>query len=148
MRPAGVVAGTIFFLCHIMPALAQSPALVPSESESVPQILGTPRLLLHQKFKEVLPEAAPQNVQPISPGDGYATVSYSIGTDAQRQYLTEWIQYLARTLPETIGNSSGTYVVTLRIKGPDEHFDLHEPIIAIHGPGRELSCFLTKRSTT
>jgi hypothetical protein len=90
-------------------------------------LLGEAHLLLHQKFeKAVVPfDARP----PISTGNGYATVSYSIGTSAQRQNLTAWIQYLAQSLPQTIGNSDGTYLVTLMIKGPN--LSIKEPLIAI-----------------
>jgi hypothetical protein len=71
-------------------------------------------LLLHQKSEAgSVPSAA---IPPISPGEGYATIGYSIGTIAQRSNLTKWIEYLAQSLPATIGNSDGTYVVTLRIK--------------------------------
>jgi hypothetical protein len=144
MRSARALIGTLFFLGHIMPTLAQSPTVISSESDSVPQILGAPRLLLHQKFEEPAVRAAPSEVPPISPGDGYATVTYSIGTSSQRKNLTSWIQYLATTLPATIGNSSGTYVVALRIKGADKHLDLHEPIIAIQWTTERAFLFFDK----
>jgi hypothetical protein len=42
------------------------------------------------------------------------------------------LRYLAATLPATIGNSDGTYIVTLRIKGLNNNgLDIHEPILAI-----------------
>lgn len=110
--------------------------------DAVPNILGTPQLLLHQKSEGVIVPFDAQAVSPISPGNGYATVSYSIGTDAQRQHLSEWIQYLAESLPNTIGNSDGTYVITLRIKGTN--LDIKEPIIAIQWTTTKAFLFFEK----
>jgi hypothetical protein len=121
------------------------------DNGGVPQILGVPRLLLHQSF-----ERAPMSVdaqggpvsfdapESIAPGEGYATVSYSIGTNDQRKNLAAWIQYLAATLPATIGNSSGTYVVTLTLKGGDGKLDIREPIIAIQWTSERSFLFFDK----
>ena len=107
-------------------AIAEDTATVPS---------GTAfSLLLHQKSEgTVIPFTASP---PISAGEGYATISYSIGTAAQRANLTKWIEYLAQSLPTTIGNSDGTYIVTLRVKASGfgtqgNDIDISIPIIAI-----------------
>jgi hypothetical protein len=125
-----------------MAALAQSQ---PSEQE-VPPILGTPRLLLRQSLRNApaLSAATEVPVPSIQPGGGYATIGYSIGTTAQRKNLAAWIRWLASALPTTIGHSTGTYVVTLRIKGEGNNLDIHEPIISIEWTTERAFLFFDK----
>lgn len=112
-----------------------------AELEAAPPILGTPRLTLHQKLRDATAEAAAPT--PIQPGNGYTTIQYSIGTSEQRKNLTGWMKWLAAALPSTIGNSSGTYVVTLRVKGAG-NLDIHEPIISIEWTTEKAFLFFDK----
>jgi hypothetical protein len=102
-------------------------------------------LLLHQKSEGTIVAFA-FAAKPISPGGGYATISYSIGSPAQRANLTKWIEYLAQSLPATIGNSDGTYVVTLRVKASGfgtqgNDIDISVPIIAIQWTSKNSFLF-------
>ncbi len=108
-----------------MTALAQGDL-----TEIAPPILGIPRLIVGQRFVTGSPLLEATQI-PISSGNGYSTVSYSIGTTGQRKNLAAWIQWLGAALPDTIGRSSGTYVVTLKIKGAGNIPDVQEPIISI-----------------
>jgi hypothetical protein len=116
--------------------------------QDVPPILGTPRLLLQQKLQSVsLPSAtaaAGTQASPIVAGGGYATISYSIGTSGQRGDLFGWIRWLASALPSTIGNSTGTYVVNLRIKGGGNNLNILEPIISIQWTTERAFLFFDK----
>jgi hypothetical protein len=144
MTSLRLIVLSMALLCQIDPVVAQSPIVVGDEGDSVPQILGTPRLLLHQRFEAGPVSFELPQVPPILPGDGYVTVTYSIGTTPQRRNLTAWIQYLATTLPATMGNSSGTYVVSLRIKGADKKLDINEPIISIQWTTERAFLFFDK----
>jgi hypothetical protein len=62
-------------------AIAEEPATEPCGT--------TLSLLLHQKSKGT---TLAIGAEPISPGEGYATISYSIGTPAQRKRLADWIK--------------------------------------------------------
>jgi hypothetical protein len=116
--------------------------------QDVPPILGTPRLLLQQKLQSVsLPSAtAAAGAQPsqIVAGGGYATISYTVGTSDQRENLFGWIRWLASALPATIGNSTGTYVVNLRIKGEGNNLNILEPIISIQWTTERAFLFFDK----
>jgi hypothetical protein len=126
----------------IMTASAQSQL----SEQDVPPILGTPRLLLQQKLQSVsIPSAAAgAQASRIVAGGGYATIGYSVGTNAQRNNLAAWIRWLASALPSTIGNSTGTYVVNLRIKGEGNNLNILEPIISIQWTTERAFLFFDK----
>jgi hypothetical protein len=130
-----VEVGSSFRRCFAAAALLSLSAATATAADSniedtPPPILGTAHLLLHQKL-----EAGPTPFGPLEQllaGDGYITIKYSIGTPGQRKNLTDWIKYLASSLPQTIGNTDGTYVVTLHITAANNKaLDIHEPILAI-----------------
>lgn len=96
---------------------------------------GAPKILFNQKFQTVAgqplaaaaPAAAPA---PLAPGDGYATVKYSIGTPQQKQHIQDTISTIAKTLPETFGNSDGTYTVTITVTDLGGKLLAKEPILS------------------
>ncbi|MCO5130810.1 MAG: hypothetical protein M9932_09615 [Xanthobacteraceae bacterium] len=65
-----------------------------------------------------------------APHSGYATVRYSIGTAAQKPRLRDLITTIAHALPEKMGNSEGTYTVTLTITDQAGNLLVKEPILS------------------
>jgi hypothetical protein len=70
------------------------------------------------------------SASPVTAGSGYGTVVYSIGSGSQREYVTRVIQYIASTLPEKFGNSSGTYTITVSVKDRNGKQLAREPIVS------------------
>lgn len=128
------------------PAEAQIQDLRNQAAEEPPAFVNSAHVLLHQKLEQGPIAAA---VGPIPVGEGYATISYSIGTPGQRNNLSGWIKYLAQTLPGTIGNSDGTYVITLKLTsgapGPNgAALSVKLPILSIQWTTQRAFLFFDK----
>lgn len=87
------------------------------------------KVVFHKKFEQLAlaPAAA---VAPLFAGSGYASIRYSIGTSDQRDAIQDVISEMAKTLPESLGNSSGTYTITITLTDPAGKVVAQEPILS------------------
>ena len=67
---------------------------------------------------------------PVAPSGGYATITYSIGTPEQKARLQQIINTIATALPSQLGNSAGTYTVTLTMTDLGGNLLVKEPILS------------------
>lgn len=67
---------------------------------------------------------------PVVPNGGYATITYSIGTPEQKARLQQIINTIATALPSQLGNSAGTYTVTLTMTDLGGNLLVKEPILS------------------
>jgi hypothetical protein len=65
---------------------------------------------LAKAVREELPVAAAPSL-----GDGYASIIYEIGSVRDRNNIKAWLDYIGRTLPANLGNTSGTYTITITV---------------------------------
>jgi hypothetical protein len=109
--------------------------LVPSQathaqdaaSEPEQELKGDISILLNTKFSQQRSAALRTG---IVTGQSYASIRYQIGKSDDRDYIQRVLDYMARTLPATFGNTSGTYTVTLTISDVGGKLLVKEPIVS------------------
>jgi hypothetical protein len=80
----------------------------------------------------------------VAPSGGYATVKYSIGTPDQKARLQDLINTIAKALPEQLGNSEGTYTVTLTMTDLAGNTLVKEPILSFQWTKEKVFLFIDK----
>src|SRR5262245_26271003 len=84
---------------------------------------------------------------PVLSGSVYGSVRYTIGSNAQREYITKVIQYMATTLPDKFGNSSGAYTITVTLRNRNDKVLAREPIVAFSWTRESGFLFIEKAVT-
>lgn len=110
-------------------------------------IKGRRQILLNQKFLRPETKATASAVTALSPGDGYASVRYSIGTTAQKANLTQVIENMALALPAKFGNSAGTYIINVMLTDLGGKVLVKEPIVSFQWT-RERQLFFIEKTVS
>jgi hypothetical protein len=115
-----------------------------SADAKTPRSSGPKTIVFDSKIEveTVIAAAAPGAV----PGGGYATVKYSIGTTDQKAKLQDLINTIAKALPEQLGNSAGTYTVTLTMTDLAGNALVKEPIMSFQWTKEKVFLFIDKNS--
>ena len=114
-------------------------SIFPANAQQEPSDKTISRILQTQNSKLLFHTDAPIVVPPPAAvatsagfGDGYATITYEIGSTSQRKNLEKWILWIANTLPASFGNTSGTYTITITIHdGLGKTLLAKEPILSV-----------------
>jgi hypothetical protein len=99
------------------------------------------------QFDDQAVSAASARLAPAAalvPNGGYATVKYSIGTSDQKKNLQGLIDTIAKALPEQLGNSVGTYTVTLTMTDLAGTTLVKEPILSFQWTKEKVFLFIDK----
>jgi hypothetical protein len=99
-----------------------------ANAQNKPRSPGSKEILFNTKVER--DDAEIVAAAPPAPHSGYATVRYSIGTPQQKPRLRELITTIAMSLPASLGNSEGTYTVTLTLTDLDGNLLVKEPVLS------------------
>jgi hypothetical protein len=109
------------------------------------EIKGKREILLNGRFQS--PRASDKSAAALvmARGDGYGSISYSIGTHRQKEAIRQVIQGLALALPAKFGNSTGTYVINITVTNSDDGKMLaKEPILSFQWTRERQLLFFEK----
>jgi hypothetical protein len=107
-------------------------------------IKGKREILLNQKFVRSETKALTPTAKPLGPGDGYASVRFSIGTTAQKANLTKIVENMALALPAKFGNSAGTYIINVTLTDAGGKVLVKEPILSFQWTRERQLFFIDK----
>jgi hypothetical protein len=125
--------------------MAWSKLAVPSVAQDAPinippALSGHLDISYHEKF---LPSSGPI-LAAATPESGYISLRYSIGLPSDRQYIEQVLQYLSQIFPETFGNSSGTYTVTISVADLNGKLIVKNPILSFQWTKESGFLFIEK----
>src|SRR6476661_6234920 len=101
-----------------------------SSADAKDQGSNAPKKIIFNSKVEVEEIPGPVASAPVPASGGYATVKYSIGTPEQKARLQQIISTIATALPSQLGNSAGTYTVTLTMTDLGGNLLVKEPILS------------------